>query len=215
MSVVSVDRTLTLRAAENEIVHPHVDKAIVVEIAADLGTHNPSHDQADAAMAKIFLSDKDDLVSLIPDYWKPCVQGGLTGKDASCHFAPEMLSIPGLGAIEMEKDASVIDTGSERKISPSEQFHVGHGVSAPKLMAHREPEYSELARRMKYQGTVVLGLVVNQDGVPSNIHVIRPLGCGLDAQAVQAVGGWRFKPAEKDERPVPVVISVEVSFHVR
>jgi TonB family protein len=45
---------------------------------------------------------------------------------------------------------------------------------------------------------MTLMLVLNREGVPTNIRIATPLGCGLDAKAVQAVGGWRFKPAEKD-----------------
>jgi periplasmic protein TonB len=67
---------------------------------------------------------------------------------------------------------------------------------------------------MKYQGTGVLGLTVNQEGVPTKVYVLTPLGCGLDAQAVRAVEGWRFKPAEKDGQPVSVEIAVEVDFHL-
>ena len=56
---------------------------------------------------------------------------------------------------------------------------------------------------------MTLMLVVNREGVPTNIHIATPLGCGLDAKAVQAVGGWRFKPAEKDGQPVAVEVAVK------
>jgi periplasmic protein TonB len=42
--------------------------------------------------------------------------------------------------------------------------------------------------------------------------VVRGLGSGLDAKAVEAVERWRFEPAKKDGKPVNVLISVEVSF---
>src|SRR5215472_9421291 len=58
VSVVSPNKTFILRVAENEVVRPNMDKAIVAEIAVDMGTESPSPDQVDAALAKIFLSDK-------------------------------------------------------------------------------------------------------------------------------------------------------------
>ena len=213
MSALSLNKTFSLRIAENENVRPGENKAIMVEIAADLGTRRPSADQAGAALAKIFLSDTDDFVSFIPDYWKPCVPAGLAGKDENCHFAPEMLDIRGMRIPEHEASA-VANTTAEHKPPAIQRFRLAKDITPPKLTLHKEPEFSELARRMKYQGTGVLGLTVNQDGLPAKIHVLNPLGCGLDAQAVQAVEGWRFKPAEKDGQPVAVEIAVEVDFHL-
>jgi periplasmic protein TonB len=93
-------------------------------------------------------------------------------------------------------------------------FHVGGGVSAPRPIYSPEPEFSEEARKAKYQGTCVLGLVVGPDGRPSNIHVLSSLGMGLDEKAIQAVKTWRFEPAMKDGHAVPVEIAVEVGFHL-
>ena len=91
-------------------------------------------------------------------------------------------------------------------------FHVGNGVSAPRALETPDPEYSEEARKAKYQGVVVLWLIVGPDGKPHDIRVSRPLGMGLDQKAIEAVNRWRFEPAMKDGRPVPVQINVEVNF---
>jgi len=210
LSIVSTNKALSLRIAENENVRPGEDKGIFLEITADLHGE-PSPDQVDAAMADIFLSAKDHLASMLPDYWKPCVSAALAGNDENCHFAPEVLSIPGVGVAEA---TSRDDTQEPEKSLNRRLFRVGQGITPPKLTLHKEPEFSDLARRMKYQGTGVLGLTVDRDGVPTKIHVLNPLGCGLDAQAVRAVEGWRFKPAEKDGQPVEVEIAVEVDFHL-
>lgn len=213
MSALSLNKTFSLRAAENEVVRPGESRAIVVEIEADLGTPHPSADHVDAAVAKIFLSAKDDFASQVPDYWRPCVPAGLAGKDENCHFAPEILGIPGVGV--PGHDPSEIAAASAEQTSPAGQrFRVPKGVSPPRVTLHNEPEFSDLARRMKYQGTGVVGLTVNQEGVPTHVYVLNPLGCGLDAQAVRAVEGWRFKPAEKDGQPVSVEIAVEVDFRL-
>jgi periplasmic protein TonB len=93
-------------------------------------------------------------------------------------------------------------------------FHVGGGVSAPRPIFQPDPEYSEEARKAKYQGTVVLGLVVGPDGRPRDMKVLRSLGLGLDEKAIDAVKNWRFDPALKDGKPVAVYISVEVDFRL-
>lgn len=93
-------------------------------------------------------------------------------------------------------------------------FHVGGGVSAPRAIYDPEPEYSEEARKAKYQGTVVLLLIVGPDGHPRDIHVARSLGLGLDEKAVETVKTWKFEPAMKDGKPVAVQINVEVDFRL-
>jgi protein TonB len=93
-------------------------------------------------------------------------------------------------------------------------FHVGGGVSAPRATYSPDPEYSEEARKAKFQGTCVLGLVVGPDGRPRDIHVVRSLGLGLDEKAIEAVSRWRFDPAMKDSKAVAVAISVEVDFRL-
>jgi protein TonB len=93
-------------------------------------------------------------------------------------------------------------------------FRVGGGVSAPKALDTPDPEYSEEARKAKYQGTCILWLIVDQSGRPQDIKVARSLGMGLDQKAVEAVRKWKFEPAMKDGHPVAVQINVEVNFRL-
>ena len=93
-------------------------------------------------------------------------------------------------------------------------FRVGGGVSAPRALNTPDPEYSEEARKAKYQGTVVLWLIVDQNGRPRDVKVARSLGMGLDQKAIEAVRKWTFEPAEKDGKPVAVQINVEVNFRL-
>lgn len=93
-------------------------------------------------------------------------------------------------------------------------YRVGGGVSAPGVLFKVEPEYSEEARKAKFQGTVVLSIVVDPNGKARDIRVVRPLGLGLDEKAIEAVMKWRFKPGMKDGAPVPVQATVEVNFRL-
>jgi protein TonB len=93
-------------------------------------------------------------------------------------------------------------------------YHVGDGVSAPRAIYTPEPEFSEEARKAKYQGVVVLNIVVGVDGRVHSPRVVRSLGMGLDEKAVEAVKTWKFDPSKKDGRPVGVEMNIEVAFNL-
>lgn len=93
-------------------------------------------------------------------------------------------------------------------------YHVGGGVMAPKLVYKLDPEFSEEARKNKYQGNVVLRVIVGTDGKTHEATVVRSLGMGLDEKALEAIRQWRFEPGTKDGVAVPVEVLVEVNFHL-
>jgi protein TonB len=94
-------------------------------------------------------------------------------------------------------------------------FRVGGGISAPRVIEDPKPEYSDEARKAKFEGTVVLWLIVDSNGKPRDVKVVRSLGMGLDEKAVEAVRLWKFRPAMKDgSTPVAVEVNVEVNFHL-
>ena len=93
-------------------------------------------------------------------------------------------------------------------------YQVGGGVSPPVVIYSVEPEFSDEARRAKYQGVSVVSLIVDAHGMPQRVRVIRKLGMGLDEKAVEAVQQYKFKPAMFQGHAVPVVINVEVNFRI-
>jgi protein TonB len=93
-------------------------------------------------------------------------------------------------------------------------YRIGGGVTSPALIHKVEPEYSEEARKAKFQGVVVLYVVVDEKGMPRDLRVIRPLGLGLDEKAIEAVQKWRFRPGFLQGKPVPVAATVEVNFRL-
>jgi TonB family protein len=84
----------------------------------------------------------------------------------------------------------------------------------PRLLSRVEPEYSEEARKARLNGTVAVFVVVQPDGSPGDLHVVRSLGLGLDEKAMAAVRQWRFQPGLKDGQAVPVKATVEVTFRI-
>lgn len=91
---------------------------------------------------------------------------------------------------------------------------VGGLVSAPVPLLTPEAEFSDEARRAKYQGEVMISLIVDAQGNPQNPRVVRPLGMGLDEKALEAVRKYKFKPAMKQGKPVPVMITIAVNFRL-
>jgi TonB family protein len=93
-------------------------------------------------------------------------------------------------------------------------YRVGGGISSPRALYAPDPEFSEEARKAKYQGTVILWVVVGPDGRVHEVRVQRSLGLGLDEKAIQAIRTWRFDPARKDGVPVAVQVNIEVNFRL-
>lgn len=92
---------------------------------------------------------------------------------------------------------------------------VGGRVSAPQPLNQVEAEFSDEARRAKYQGVCLIQLIVDAQGNPQNPRVVRALGMGLDEKALEAVRKYKFRPAMRDGKtPVPVMITVEVNFRL-
>jgi TonB family protein len=93
-------------------------------------------------------------------------------------------------------------------------YRVGGGISAPRPIYDPEPEYSQEARKAKFQGIVTLAAIIGADGRPRDLRVVRSLGMGLDEKAMEAVRKWRFTPGMKDDHPVAVMINIEVAFRL-
>ena len=91
---------------------------------------------------------------------------------------------------------------------------IGGGVSSPVVIFQVDPEFSEEARRAKFMGVVLVNLIVDPQGRPVNVHVLRGVGMGLDGKAVDAVKQYKFKPAMENGKPVAVELNVEVNFQI-
>jgi TonB family protein len=85
----------------------------------------------------------------------------------------------------------------------------------PKLLYKIEPQYTKEAARKKIQGTVMLAITVDTDGIAKDIDVIKGIDKGLDRNAVAAIAQWRFQPASKNNEPVPFRAHVEVNFRLK
>jgi TonB family protein len=95
------------------------------------------------------------------------------------------------------------------------KFRVKGALVNPVLVKQILPEYSEEARKARFQGSVVLATIVREDGSVQIDRVARGVGFGLDEKAIEAVLQWRFEPGRQNGKPVPVMLYVEVNFNLR
>jgi D-alanyl-D-alanine dipeptidase len=91
-------------------------------------------------------------------------------------------------------------------------YLVGTDVTPPKTVRRVDPEFTDDARKAHVEGTVILSLIVGEDGRPRDIQVERKLGHGLDEAAIQAIGKWVFEPGIRNGAAVPVAVSAEITF---
>ena len=107
------------------------------------------------------------------------------------------------------------DTSAKSQPEAPLGYKPGEGVSAPVLVKEVKPRYTADAKDAKIQGVVTLECVVNADGSVGDVEVTKPLDAGLDEEAIKAVTQWRFQPGKKDGKPVPVRITLEMTFTLR
>lgn len=91
---------------------------------------------------------------------------------------------------------------------------VGGNVKAPIAVKRVDPVYTEVARRSRTQGIVIIEAVIDRQGNVTEARVLKPLGMGLDAAALHAVRQWKFRPGTLNGQPVPVYYNLTVNFRI-
>lgn len=96
-------------------------------------------------------------------------------------------------------------------------YRPGAGITLPRVVREVKPQYTAEAMRAKVQGVVWLECVVLPDGTVGNVKVIKPLDpvFGLDQEAIKAARQWRFMPGMRQGQPVPVLVTIELTFTLR
>ena len=173
-SLVLTGRRIAVVYADRQPTQRDLKEKISIEIAA------PSSGDYTAALAAVFSPGLGGLAPAAPDFWQNFL---LQAPDAAAGSAPR-------------KGEGTPSAGPVRR--------VGGGVTPPRVVYAREPEYTEQARALKVNGNSLIALNVSPEGKPVNLRIVRPLGCGLDEQAIKAVLAYRFKPATENGSPITV-----------
>ena len=108
--------------------------------------------------------------------------------------------------------ATVVSAQEKIQASPPER--VGDDVSRPEIISSTKPVYTELARRARVSGTVIVEAIIDEQGNVGNVRVLKGQPMGLDKAAVDAIKTWKFKPAMKAGKPVKVYYVLTVNFQV-
>ncbi|MGC1463401.1 MAG: energy transducer TonB [Terracidiphilus sp.] len=108
-------------------------------------------------------------------------------------------------AVEAKSDYSPADPAVMRQTTVDQKA---------KLTSTFEPDSNEYAQAAGVAGMALYHVVVGGDGKPEEIAVARPIGFGLDENAVESIGKASFSPAVKDGKPVPVLLDLVVQFRI-
>lgn len=98
--------------------------------------------------------------------------------------------------------------------APSGPVRVGGNVKAPIVVHREDPEYTEVARRARVGGVVVVEAIIDRNGNVDKVTVVKGLPMGLSDSAVAAVRRWKFKPGTMGGRPVDVIFNLTVVFRL-
>lgn len=88
-------------------------------------------------------------------------------------------------------------------------------LTAPVATTKVDPAYPPDVLRDRIEGTVTLYAVIREDGTVADIRVLDSLDERLDANAVRALSGWRFRPGMKNGEAVPIEAVVQIPFRMR
>lgn len=106
------------------------------------------------------------------------------------------------------------DGGFGPEAADEDPLRVGGGVSRPELL-HKEPaEYTEVARKARLQGSVIVEVVVDREGCVKETKVLKGLPMGLDKAAEDAAARYVFQPAQFHGRPLAVYYVMTINFHL-
>lgn len=98
---------------------------------------------------------------------------------------------------------------------PEGPIMVGGDVRAPEKITAPQPQYTEIARKARIQGVVIVQAIIDKEGQVTNVKVLKGLPMGLEEAAVEAIKNWKFKPATLNGKPVTVYYNLTVNFKLQ
>jgi TonB family protein len=200
-TATNAQTSLTLRAIEFNGISPEAEQQIRSLLQVHVGDAISQDDRVKVQMAV------QGFDSHLNASFVSFVTGG--AGDATLRIGPQTV------APRVATTTTTLTTPAGTVTTPpAGVYAAGDGITNPHPTYMPQPQYSEEAKNAKWQGEVLLSVVVDATGVPQSIKVIRPLGLGLDEKAVEAVSHWKFQPGTKDGTPVAVQAQIAVTFRL-
>jgi TonB family protein len=114
----------------------------------------------------------------------------------------------------VDQDGQAIDTIQEFRRRGAE---TPSNIRPPRVLKEVKPQYTAEAMRAEIQGAVLVECVVKADGTVGDVEVLRSLDktFGLDQEAIKAARAWQFEPGTRNGEPVPVLVTIELTFTLR
>ena len=157
-------------------------------------------------LKKCSFADAQDSSESVPS--EPPIAGAHNTPVSQPTVQQAAETVPNDGATSPSPQNDEVGANGVRKI--------GGSVSAPVLVYSAEPEFTEEARKEKVAGDILVNCIVDENGFPRNVYVVRGIdkNLGLNEKAIEAVQKYRFKPAMENGKPVPVELNVQVNFQI-
>ncbi len=131
-------------------------------------------------------------------------------------FAIFVLTLSSSAAAQSAGTASDTSSMSTATTVDDESFaayqRVAPGMKPPKATRSPDPDYPKIPDDAEPRGLVVMLVGINTKGHVELVHVLRASNPAFESSAVSTVKTWRFSPAKKDGKPVPVKVTVEMHF---
>ena len=109
----------------------------------------------------------------------------------------------------------LLATAYPQAIQPQEEpIRVGGDIKTPRKVKQVPAVYPPVASLLWVQGMVLLEVVVDTQGRVSTVRVLRSIAL-LDQAAMESVRQWKYEPTLLDGRPVPVAMTVSMTFNLK
>lgn len=162
-----------------------------VKVAIKLSNPLASVDQAVSLLGRVFAMTEKEVLNATPVHWRPYLAKQQSDTD---------------GKSDVPRASGTASTGSD-----AGDGRTARAYKAPKVQFAPAPEFQA---QNDFQGVVVLRVIIESNGRIGKVKVVRPLGKGLDEEAIRAVKAWKFTPAMYEGKPVAVPVDIEVDFHL-
>lgn len=124
------------------------------------------------------------------------------------------MSIDGTEDLSPSQDEAMTNSSPAGSNPSSGPVRVGGDVKAPVVIERTPPEYTEIARKARIKGVVILEVIIDESGKVASTKVLKGLPMGLDQKAVEAVEQWVFEPARMNDEPVACIYNLTVNFQL-